>query len=230
MWHLFLSGRPERRTSREGHLRKFCITAGLALAAATGSAQAAWKEYPHTDLGFVVEFPDPPKATTGNYRTVLVDRAPVRIFQLKQDYAQFTASIVDLPERKEDGASLMIEAEFNLQLLGDVTGNSISRVEPGKDAVFGHFITINCRSGKVPDQPGQTEAAHAWFKGISGTDCPDGGRLTANIFFHRGRMYLIQGMNLPHEDGSEGPMALRFANSISFFRPDGTRNAADNAP
>jgi hypothetical protein len=204
--------------------------AGLVLAAAAGSAEAAWKEYPHPDLGFVVEFPDPPKQSAGNYRTVLVDSAPVRIFQLKQQYAQFTASIVDLPNRAADGASLMIEAEFNLQLLGDVTGNSISRVEPGKDAVFGHFITINCRSGKVPDQPGQTEAAQAWFKGISGGDCPNGGRLTVNVFFHRGRLYLIQGMNLPHEDGSEGPMALRFANSISFFRPDGTRNAADNAP
>jgi hypothetical protein len=49
------------------------------------------------------------------------------------------------------------------------------------------------------------------------------------MFFNRGRLYLIQGMNLPNEEGSSiGPSALRFANSISFFAPDGSRNAADN--
>jgi hypothetical protein len=129
--------------------------------------------------------------------------------------------------RKEEGASLLIEAEFNLALLGDVTMNSTSRVEPGAAAIFGHMITINCRSGKTPDQPGQTDAAHAWFKSITGADCPDRGRLTVNMFFHRGRMYLIHGMNLPSEDGSFGPSALRFANSISFYAADGSRNAAD---
>ena len=208
-------------------LRAIGFLAALTLAAASGTAQAAWMEYPHPDLGFIQEFPDPPQTSSGNYKTVLVDAAPVRIYSAKQEYARFTASVVDLAGRREDGANLLIEAEFNLGLLGDVTGNSVSRVEPGKDAVFGRFFTINCRKGKEPDQPGQTEAAQAWFKGISGADCPDRARLTVNMFFHKGRMYLIQGMNLPHEDGNEGPMALRFANGISFFLADGSRHRAD---
>lgn len=208
-------------------MRAIGFLAALTVAAASGTAEAAWREYPHPDLGFILEFPDPPATASGNYKTVLVDAAPVRVFTLKQDFARFTASVVDLQNRKEEGAILLIEAEFNLQLLGDMTGNSISRVEPGKDAVFGHFITINCKAGKIPDQPGQTETAQAWFKGISGADCPNGARLTVNMFFHRGRMYLIQGMNLPHEDGNEGPLALRFANAISFYTADGKRHTAD---
>jgi hypothetical protein len=167
----------------------------------------------------------------GNYKTVLVPTANVHIFSQKQYNALFVASVVDLQERAGDGASLMSEAEFNLTLLGNISDNSIARVEPGRDAVFGRFITIDCQSGRIPDQPGQTEAAHAWFKNITGgVECPDKGRLTVNMFFNRGRLYMIQGINLPSQDGeSSGPAALRFANSVSFYRADGTRNRADGA-
>jgi hypothetical protein len=50
----------------------------------------------------------------------------------------------------------------------------------------------------------------------------------ANLFFNRGRLYLMQGINLPTTgDAPAGPAALRFANSISFFAADGSRNFAD---
>jgi len=206
------------------------VAAAAAIVALSAPALAAWKEHPYKDLGFVVEFPDDPAVSTGTYKTVLVNSAPVHIYSQKQENALFVASVVDLQDRGQEGASLMTEAEFNLGLLGEISGNSTSRVEPGKAAVFGRFITIDCKSGRVPDQPGQTEAAHAWFKNITGVDCPDGGRLTVNMFFNRGRLYMIQGINLPSkEDASFGPAALRFANSISFFAADGTRNRADGA-
>ncbi len=193
-----------------------------------GTAAGAWREYPQPQLGFIVEFPSDPTTSTGNYKTVLVPSAPVHIYSVREDNARYIATVVDLPDRKEEGASLLIEAEFNLNLLGDITGNSTSRVEPGKNAIFGRFITINCRGDRVPDQPGQTDAAHAWFKAITGTDCPNGARLTVNMFFNRGRLYLINGMNVPTKDeNSFGPSALRFANSISFYRADGTRDPAD---
>lgn len=86
------------------------------------------------------------------------------------------------------------------------------------------------KSGPIPSQPGQTEAAHNWFKGIADTDRPDAGRLPINMFFNRGRLYVIQGMNLPNRDGEPfGPAALRFANSIRFYAADGTRNRADGS-
>ena len=195
-----------------------------------GSAAAAWKEYPLPQLGFIVEFPADPTSSTSNYKTILVPTATAHTFTLKEDHAIYVAAAVDLMSRKDEGANLLGEAEFNLTMLGDVTGTTTSRVEPGKAAVWGRFITIDCRSNKVPDQPGQTEAARAWFKGVTGVECPDRGRLTVNIFFNLGRLYMISGINLPStEDNSFGPFALRFANSISFFAPDGTRNAADGA-
>jgi hypothetical protein len=206
-----------------------CVVAAAALVG-IDAAQAAWSEHPYKDLGFVVEFPNPPAASTGIYKTVLVDAARVHIYSEKQDNALFIASVTDLQNQAGEGASLMTEAEFNLTLLGEVKDNSTSRVEPGKDAVFGRFITIDCKKGRVPDQPGQDVAAQNWFKGVAGTDCPDGSRMTVTLFFHRGRMYMINGINLPANGGSSAnPAALRFANSVSFFRADGTRSAADGA-
>ena len=209
-------------------------SAGILLCAAvlamvSGTALAAWKEHPYKDLGFVVEFPDEPSISAANYRTVLVDKAPVHIYSRKQDDATFIASVVDLQDRAGEGASLLIEAEFNISLLGDISATEISRVEPGKAAVFGHFVTVDCRKDKTPDQPGQTEAAQKWFKQITGVDCPDKGRLTVNLLFNRGRLYLISGINNPNPDGGVAlsPAALRFTNSVSLFQADGTRNRAD---
>lgn len=194
------------------------------------SAAAAWKEYPQPQLGFIVEFPADPTSSTGNYRTILVPSATAHIYSLKEDHAIYVATAVDLMDRKEEGANILGEAEFNYTMLGDVTGTTPQRVEPGRAAVWGRSVTVDCRSSKVPDQPGQTDAARAWFKAISGVECPDHSRLTVNMFFNLGRLYLIQGINLPStEDNSFGPSALRFANSVSFFAKDGTRNAADQA-
>src|SRR5689334_25333657 len=103
-----------------------------------GTALAAWKEHPYRELGFVVEFPDEPSVAAADYHTVLVDKAPVHIHSAKQEGATFVASVVDLQDRAGEGASLLIEAEFNITLLGDVAATEISRVEPGKAAVFGH--------------------------------------------------------------------------------------------
>ena len=209
-------------------MRHIALVIAAALIACSAAA-ASWKEYPQPQLGFVVEFPADPEASAGNYRTTLVPSTTVHNYSLKEDRALYVATVVDLPDRKEEGAILLGEAEFNIRQLGDVASISMSRVEPGRAAVFGRFITINCRSGRAGEgNPGQPENARVWFKNMTGVDCPDRSRLMANMFFNRGRLYLIVGINLPStEDDSSGPAALRFANSISFFAADGTRNFAD---
>src|SRR5436853_1760761 len=119
-----------------------------ALIASTAAA-AAWKEYPQPQLGFVVEFPAEPAASMGDYKTGLVPTAPAHIYSLKEDHALYVATVVDLLDRKEEGAILLGEAEATLSQLGDVTSVSTSRVEPGRAAIYGRFITINCRSRRV---------------------------------------------------------------------------------
>ena len=201
----------------------------VAILIAASVEAATWKEYPQPQLGFVVEFPSDPVTSTTNYKTTLVPSAAVHLFSVKEDRSIYAAAVVDLLDRKEDGAILLGEAESIVSGLGDVTSISVSRVEPGRAAVNGRFITITCRSGRAQDQLGQTpETVRAWFKVVSGAECPDGGHLMVNMFFNKGRLYLIQGLNLPGEEGAGfSPAALRFSNSVSFFAADGSRNFAD---
>ena len=195
---------------------------------ASSLTAAAWKEYPQRELGFLVEFPADPAVSTGRYHTALVQSAEAHIFSVKEEHSLYVATVVDLLDRKEEGATLLGEAENNLTLLGDVASISISRVTPGQAAVFGQFITIDCRSGRVAGQRGQGDTARVWFKDITGAECPDRSRLVANVFFTRGRLYLIQGINLPGtEDALLSPTAMRFANSISFLGAGARRGTAD---
>jgi hypothetical protein len=204
--------------------------ASVIVAALIAAGPASWKEYPQPQLGFVVEFPADPTTSTGSYRTTLVPTAAsAHVFSVREDHAVYVATAVDLLDRKEEGATLLGEAESTLSQLGDVTSISTSRVEPGRAAVYGRYLTINCRRARVTDQLGQTaDSVRAWFKNATGAECPDGSRLMANLFFHRGRLYMIQGINLPTtDDSASSPAALRFSNSVSFFAADGSRNFAD---
>src|SRR4030095_9452908 len=107
-------------------------------------APAAWKEYPQPQLGFVVEFPADPATSTGTYKTTLVPSAMAHIFSVKEEHAVYVATVVDLLDRKEEGATLLGEAESTLSQLGDVTSISSSRVEPGRAANFWGVFLMNC--------------------------------------------------------------------------------------
>src|SRR5437868_8517641 len=84
----------------------------------------AWKEYPQPQLGFVAEFPADPATLAGTYKTTLVTMATSHTFSLKEDNAVYVATVVDLLDRKEEGATLLGEAESMIRQLGDVTSVS----------------------------------------------------------------------------------------------------------
>src|SRR5437667_11000311 len=92
---------------------------------------ATWKEYRQPELGFLVEFPGDPAASTGRYLTGLVQSATAHIFSFNDDQTLYVATVVDLLDRKEEGATLLGEAESNLTMLGEVASISVVRVTPG---------------------------------------------------------------------------------------------------
>lgn len=192
--------------------------AGLAFFMVSGAAGAAWAVYERPELGYRLDFPDTPAETNGVYRSILVQRAPTHIVTAQTDTGVFTATVVDLFDRAEDSASLMNEAEFFLNLLGDVVDISTTRTPPGERAVFGRHITIDMRSGRADEQIGQTEAAHKLFKDATGLDVVDGARMTTHMYFRNGRFYIFHGVNLPVDGDARSPDALRFL--LSFVWTD----------
>ena len=189
----------------------------LVVVIAEGAASAAtWAEYVRSDLGYQLDFPGTPNETRGIYTSVLVENAPTHIATVKTDTGIFIATVVDLFERKEDGASLMNEAEFFLRMLGDVSDVSTTRTPPGRRAVFGRHITIDMRPDVRPEQPGQREAAHKIFMDAAGVEVIDGARMTTHMYFQRGRFYIFQGINLPVDGDALSPDAIRFTLSFSW--------------
>jgi hypothetical protein len=174
-----------------------------------------WKPYAQPPLGFVVEFPADPIASTGRYQTALVPSATANILSVREERAIYVATVVDVPARSEEGAILLGEAESLLVQLGDVTSVSISRTD-GDPVVYGRLILMDCRAGRAPDFSSEmVDTSRAWFRQIAGVECGDLSRLTANLFFSEGRLYLIQAIHLPAAEDSAA--ALRFTNSIHFL-------------
>jgi hypothetical protein len=179
-----------------------------------------WKEYPQPPLGFVVEFPANPVASSGCYRTALVPSATANILSVMEGRATYIATVVDVPGHSEEGSILLGEAESLLLQLGDVTSISISRT--GHDPVVcGRLIMMDCRAGRTPDLTSEADTSRAWFRQIAGAECGDLSRLTANLFFSDGRLYLIQAIHLPSAEDSAA--ALRFTNSVHFLTANRSR-------
>jgi hypothetical protein len=177
-------------------------------------------EYRNTEFAFGVLFPQQPAVRNVTYKLPLVPNPPMaRTFSSSEESSYFSLTVVDFFGREDEGASLLIEAEFYLALIGDVVLNSTSRVQGGLDATYGRMLALDCRSDIIPDQPGQTHAAHVWFKDITGRDCPDGGRVMVTSFFRQGRMYLFIGINEPVNGDAIRPAAMQFVQSVSFLNP-----------
>jgi hypothetical protein len=149
----------------------------------------------------------------GVYRSDLVRNGATHYAALKDGNETFVALEIDTGLR-EDGASLMGEYEYWLSQIGDIALDSISRLNVGME--YGRFVTIDCRDDVVAEAPKRAMRARQIFSDAAGLACPNGARLTANLFFTQGRLYAIMGMvSGPQAKVSSDPG--RFANSLDWI-------------
>ncbi len=191
------------------------MTAAVAIAiaiAVSGPAEAAWQTYENEPLGYSVMFPAKPSEGTGIYRSDLAPNATTHYATLKDGDSTFIAVVIDTG-RLQDGAILMGEIEYWLGHIGDIVLNSISRLNTGME--YGRFLTIDCRDNIVPESPNQAIRARQIFKDAAGLICPNGARLTTNIFFTQGRLYAATGIQTGENAKVSGAPG-RFANSFGW--------------
>ena len=195
----------------ETNLRQIALfTAALALFATP--AFAAWETYTNEPLGYSVMFPGKPKEGTGVYRSDLAPNAATHYATLKDGNSTFISTEIDTG-RVDDGAILMGEFEYWLGHFGDIRLDNVSRLTQGME--YGRFLSIDCRDDIIPEGPNQTVRAHQMFKDAAGLVCPNGARVTVNLFFTQGRMYAIMGMR-EGDDAKTSNEPGRFANSIAW--------------
>jgi hypothetical protein len=189
------------------------ILAMAAIAAfVTSPALAAWQAYENEALGYSVMFPAEPVEGTGVYRADLVPAGATHYTQLRQGDATFTVVVIETG-RSEDGAIVIGEFEYWLGHLGDIALNTISRLNTGME--YGRFISLDCRDGVASDGPNQTARALRIFEDAAALSCAEGARLTANVFFTQGRLYMVAGIQAGPNARTSGAPG-RFANSLGW--------------
>jgi hypothetical protein len=200
-------------------LRQIALMTLALVFAAIGPADAAWQKYENEDLGYGVMFPAEPTEGIGFYRSDLAPNAPTHFSKLEDGESTFIAMVIDTG-RVEEGASLLGEVEYWLGHIGDIVLNTISRLNIGME--YGRFLSIDCRDDVVPEAANQTVRANYIFDNAAGLNCPNGARLTVNMFFNQGRLYVAAGMQEGANAKRSGAPG-RFANSLGWIGANAER-------
>jgi hypothetical protein len=167
------------------------VSVGLALAAMTVPAEAAWKSYVSNALGFSFEAPGAVTAEKGVYRAAVGGMKDAILYRSIEDNIEYRATVVDFTARAAEGSVLMEEAAFILQDGKQVRMNDFGRVETGANAVYGRKMTID-----LPD---------------------NGGRKSVATYFTKGRLYVLEATVLPANGDFASPNPGRFLDSLVFL-------------
>jgi hypothetical protein len=194
-------------------LRPIALLTAVVALFVSAPASAAWQTYNNEPLGYSVTFPGTPAEARGVYKSDLIPGVPTHYTTLREGESTFLALVVDMA-RPEDGTVIMGEFEYWLSHFGDVVVNTALRLNIGME--YGRFLTIDCRDGVVSDGPLQVERAKRLFQEAASFDCPNGARLSADLFFTQGRLYMIAGMQAG-EDAKLSSAPVRFTNSLQWI-------------
>lgn len=164
--------------------------AGLALAAMTMPAEAAWKSYVSHALGFSFKAPGEVRAEKGKYRGAVAGANDATIYRSMDDNIEYRVSVVDFTNRVGEGSVLMEEAAYILQDGKHVLMNDFGRVETGKDAVYGRRMTYD-----LPNK---------------------GGRKSVATYFTKGHLFMLEATVLPANGDFTTPDAGLFLDSLVF--------------
>ena len=194
-------------------MRKIGLLSAIISLLFVASAEAAWQTYNNEAMGYSVTFPGKPTDTRGTYKSDLIPMAPTQVATFRDGEASFLALVVETG-RPEDGTVIMGEFEYWLAHFGDVVVNTTSRLNVGME--YGRFLTLDCRDGVLSDGPLQVERAKRLFQDAAALNCPSGTRMSANLFFTQGRLYLIAAMQAG-ADAKLSPALVRFTNSLQWI-------------
>ena len=160
---------------------------GVALAAMTAPAMAAWRGYISHPLGFAFAAPGDLKVEKGTYRGAVAGPRDTLVYRFVDDDIEYKMVVIDMTDKANDAATLLGEAEYNFQNGKKVLMDTFGRV----DRQYGRKLTID-----LPNNAGRASAA---------------------FYFINGRIVSLQATVLPANGDYDTPEMGRFVDSITFF-------------
>jgi hypothetical protein len=160
---------------------------GVALAAMTVSAMAAWHGYISHPLGFAFAAPGELKVEKGTYRGAVAGPHDTIVYRFVDDNIEYKVVVVEMGEQANNAATLLGEAEYVFQENKKVLMDAFGRV----DRQYGRKLTI-----ELPN---------------------NGGRATGAFYFVNGRIISLQATVLPANGDYNTPDMGRFVDSVTFF-------------
>src|SRR3977135_1654698 len=113
--------------------------AGVALAAATAPAMAAWRGYISHPLGFAFAAPGDLKMEKGTYRGAVAGQHDTLVYRFVDDDIEYKAVVIDMSDKANDAATLLGEAEYLFQDGKKVLMDTFGRL----DRQYGRKLTVD---------------------------------------------------------------------------------------
>lgn len=166
---------------------------GAAAAFSQSAPGADWREYVYLDRGFAIQFPAPPSITAGTLETALFEDLPASVYSAEFDNVTYRMTVVDLGDRINVSANLLIEVAFNLMREGTLLFTTFPRVYNGEQSAFGVTVVV---------------------------DLPDGNRTRTTLYYRAGRLYRADAIISPERGDMDMATPSRFDQTLRF-PPDG---------
>ena len=175
-------------------MRRWMLAAviGPALVMGTFAAQAqgAWKSYVVKELGIAFAAPGKVETTTGTSRGEVAGPRQTMIFKSSANNIDYRVTVLSFKQSQAEGAAILGERTYMFQDKKNTLMDTWSRVEPGKDAVYGRKMVIEQPEGK--------------------------GRTMAAFYFTKGKLVQLEATILPANGDYQSPDPARFIDSIAF--------------
>ena len=171
-------------------LTALATLAGVALAAVSAPAMAAWHGYISHPLGFAFAAPGEVKSDVGTFRGAIAGPRQTIVYRSVEDNIEYKVTVMSFVQAQAEGATILGEREYMFQDGKKVLTDTFGRVGSGKDAVYGRKIVIDLPNNK--------------------------GRTTGAFYFTKGRLISLESTVLPPRGDFASPDPGHFVDSVAF--------------
>lgn len=188
-------------------MRRWMLAAvvGPALVMGTFAAQAqgAWKSYVVKELGIAFAAPGKIEISTGTSRGAVAGPRQTMIFKSSANNIDYRVTVLSFKQSQAEGAAILGERTYMFQDKKNLLTDTWSRVESGKDTVYGRKMVVELPEGK--------------------------GRTTGAFYFTKGRLITLEA-TVPANGNQQSADPARFVDSIAFDVARAGAGAAELQP